>query len=216
MRTYDITEPLAPGMPTWPGEPGPRLRTIKAIGVEGEPARVSVLEIGTHCGTHIDAPCHLLQDAGGVETLPLDALVGPCQVVAIGGTSPIEPEQLKSVVTSGVRRVLLKTRRTASLGDQLTSGQFSALSPAAAHWLADAGLRLVGIDTPSVDPFDADPLDAHLILLRAGTVILEGIDLRAVPCGAYDLTALPLRLVGADGAPARVVLRSRPHPSCDS
>ncbi len=207
MTIYDVTVTLRDSMPTWDGEPGPTVRPIKRIGVDGEPAQVSLLTIGTHTGTHVDAPSHFIPGGPGVEALPLGALVGPCRVVDVGGARPIEPATLTRTA-SGARRVLLKTASGVLWSEPDFRRDFVALSAASAAWLVAHGVLLVGIDYLSVDPFDADPAAAHLTLLGAGIVVLEGLDLRAVPPGEYDLAALPLKLAGADGAPARVVLRS--------
>jgi arylformamidase len=207
MAIYDVTVPLRPGMPTWDGEPWPDLRPIKRIGVDGEAAQVSLLSLGTHCGTHIDAPAHFIPGGAGVESLPLAALVGPCRVVDVGAGPLIETEQLDRLAR-GARRLLLKTASGALWDDPAFRRDFVALAPTAADWLVTHGLLLVGIDYLSLDPYDADTAAAHLTLLGAGVVVLEGLDLRRVPPGEYDLAALPLKLTGADGAPARVVLRS--------
>jgi arylformamidase len=215
MAIFDVTVSLRAGMPTWDGEPGPEIRPLKQIGVDGEPARVSLLTMGTHCGTHVDAPAHFIPGAGGVEALPLDALVGPCRVVEVAAAPLIHPADLEPLAR-GASRLLLKTRSGALWDDPSFRRDFVALAPAAAAWLVAQGVLLVGIDYLSVDPYDAEPAAAHLTLLGAGIVILEGLDLRQVPAGAYDLAALPLKLAGADGAPARVVLRSShddPSPS---
>jgi arylformamidase len=208
MPIYDVTVPLRPDMPTWDGEPGPSLRPLKEIGVDGEPARVSLLTVGTHCGTHVDAPAHFIPGGPGVDGLPLEALVGPCRVVEVAATPLIEPADLVAAGASDTPRLLLKTASGHFWDNPVFRRDFVALSPAAAAWLVERRVLLVGIDYLSVDPYDAEPAGAHLTLLGAGVVILEGLDLRVVPPGPYDLAALPLNLIGADGAPARVVLRS--------
>jgi arylformamidase len=210
MAIYDVTISLRAGIPTWDGEPGPDCRPIKRIGVDGETAQVSLLTVGTYCGTHVDAPCHFIPGAAGVDSLPLDALVGPCRVVEIDrdvADRLIEPRHLERLAV-GARRLLLKTPSGAFWADPAFRRDFVALAPAAADWLVGQGVLLVGIDYLSVDPYDAEPAAAHLTLLGAGVVVLEGLDLRQVPPGEYDLAALPLKLAGADGAPVRVVLRS--------
>jgi arylformamidase len=207
MAIYDVTVTLRAGMPTWDGEPGPDCRPIKRIGVDGEPAQVSLLTLATHTGTHVDAPSHFIPGGATVEALPLDALVGPCRVIEIGGGPLIEPADLEAAPI-GARRILLKTASGDLWSDPDFRHDFVALSPASAAWLVAHGVRLVGIDYLSIDPYDADPAAAHLTLLGAGVVVLEGLDLREVPPDEYDLAALPLKLAGADGAPARVVLRS--------
>lgn len=210
-RLFDVTFPMRPGMPTWDGEPGLLIRPIKQIGVEGEPAAVSLISFGSHCGTHIDAPAHFVPGGAGVDQLPLNALIGPCRVAAVvpsaHGRALIEPADLDPAAL-GVERLLLKTPGGQFWADPAFRRDFVSLSGEAAAWLVRQGARLVGIDYLSVDPYDADPCIAHLTLLGAGVVVLEGLDLRAVPPGGYDLFALPLRLTDADGAPARVVLRS--------
>lgn len=207
MAIYDVTVTLRSGMPTWDGEPGPECRPIKRIGVDGEPAQVSLLTLGTHSGTHVDAPSHFIPGGGTVEALPLEALVGPCRVVEVGGGASIEPTALEPVA-AGAHRLLLKTASGHLWGEPEFRRDFVALSPESAAWLVAQGVLLVGIDYLSIDPYDAEPAAAHLTLLGAGVVVLEGLDLRGVPAGEYDLAALPLKVAGADGAPARVVLRS--------
>jgi len=208
MTVYDATVPLHEHLPTWDNEPPPVCRPIKEIGVDGESARVSVLTLGLHSGTHVDAPCHYIPGGAGVDVLPVEALVGPCRVVEVDSVRLIEPEHLNPEAV-GTERLLLKTGCGQLWDDPRFRRDFVALSPAAAGWLVQQGVRLVGIEYVSIDPYDADPAEAHLTLLAAGVVVLEGLDLRAVPPGEYDLAALPLKVVGADGAPARVVLRTR-------
>jgi arylformamidase len=207
MAIYDLTVTLRAGMPTWDGEPGPECRPIKQIGVDGEPAQVSLLTLGTHTGTHVDAPSHFISGGATVEALPLDALVGACRVVEVGVGTRVEVADLDRVAV-GARRLLLKTSSGGLWNEPEFRRDFVALSPESAAWLVAQRVLLVGIDYLSIDPYDAELAAAHLTLLGAGVVVLEGLDLRDVPPGEYDLAALPLKLAGADGAPARVVLRS--------
>jgi arylformamidase len=207
MAIYDVSVTLRAGMPTWDGEPGPECRPIKRIGVAGESARVSLLTVGSHTGTHVDAPAHFIAGGATVEELPLDALVGPCRVVEVRAAVLIEPTDL-APAARGARRLLLKTPSGGHWSEPEFRRDFVALSAGCAAWLVAQGVLLVGIDYLSIDPYDAEPAAAHLTLLGAGVVVLEGLDLRDVPPGEYDLAALPLKIAGADGAPARVVLRS--------
>ena len=208
----DVSIPLRPGMPTYPGEAGPSFSLLKAM-ADGDPADVSAVTMGLHTGTHVDAPCHFLPGAGGVESLPLDALLGPCEVLEVDADGDVTAAQLAAVL-DGRRpeRILLRTRnstgrRPAWSRDAFDPG-FAALQPEAARLLIERGVRLVGIDYLSVEPFAAHEPRTHLALLGAGVVIAEGLDLRRVPAGPYELLCLPIVMAGRDGAPARVLLRT--------
>jgi arylformamidase len=205
MPIYDITRTLQPGMPTWPGEPGPELRLIKEMAA-GHPADVSHLSLGVHTGTHVDAPGHFIPGGAGVETLSLDVLVGPARVVRIQHPGAIHVEELERAGLEGVERVLFRTRNSDEWSDAVFKDDFVYLDPAAARWLAGRETRLVGVDYLSVESFAAPEPLTHRTLLNAGLVIVEGLDLREIAPGDYTLCCLPLKLAGADGAPARAVL----------
>jgi arylformamidase len=205
MRIYDITRTLRPGMATWPGEPGPELTLIKEM-VAGHPADVSHLALGVHTGTHVDAPRHFIPGGAGVESLPLTTLIGPARVVSIADDRAIRVDELERAGLDGIERVLFRTRNSDEWSDAVFKEDFVYLEPDAAQWLASRGTRLVGVDYLSVESFAAAEPLTHRTLLAAGVVIVEGLDLREVPPGDYDLTCLPLKLAGADGAPARAVL----------
>jgi arylformamidase len=192
-------------MATWPGEPGPELTPIKQMS-EGDAADVSRLSLGVHTGTHVDAPGHFIPGGAGVESLPLTILVGPARVVYIEDEGAIRVQALEDAALDGIGRVLFRTRNGEQWSDREFQQDFVHLDPDAALWLANHGTKLVGVDYLSVDAFTAEEPRAHLTLLGAGVVILEGLDLRAVPPGDYLLCCLPLKLAGADGAPARTVL----------
>jgi arylformamidase len=213
MPIYDISVAIAPGeTPTYPGDPGIEVRSWSAI-ARGDRANVSVLNFGAHTGTHIDAPAHFIEGAPGVISLPLDALVGPGRVVELPADadavleSHVGPESLQ-----GATRVLFKTRNSAFWEDPRGRFRedFAYIEPAAARALVRAGVRLVGFDYLSVEKFGSEGFDTHLALLSAGVVIVEGLDLRAVGAGLYDLCCLPLKVAAGsgDGAPARAVLRT--------
>ena len=213
MRIYDISVPITPGeTPTYPGDPGLEVGAWSAI-ARGDRANVSVLNLGAHTGTHIDAPSHFIEGAPGISSLPLDALLGPARVVEIPadadavGESHVRPGSIQ-----GATRVLFKTRNSALREDP--RGQFredfAYIEPAAARALVAAGVRLVGFDYLSVEKFGSEEFETHLALLSAGVIIVEGLDLRAVGPGLYELCCLPLKLAAGsgDGAPARAVLRT--------
>ncbi len=206
MRYYDVTLPIRDGMPVYPGDPAVALRPHCAIAA-GAPFNVSVVTFGSHTGTHLDAPRHFFDDAGDLETIGFEALIGPARVIEVPGAGDIEAEALREIAGAPCRRLLLKTRNSSRPPADRFSPGYAGLTAEAAHLLAEAGLRLVGLDGPSADPSHATDYPAHRTLLQAGTAILEGLDLAAVLPGEYELLCLPLRLAGADGAPARVLLR---------
>ena len=183
--------PVRPGMVTYPGDPPVRLERVSSI-ADGAAANLSRLDFGVHSGTHVDAPLHFVDRAAGAEALPLDVLVGPC--VVVDGLDV-------TAVPAGVERVLFKTANSRLWERDEFSDDFVKLDGAAARTLVEAGVRLVGIDYLSIGDEEA-----HHTLLEAGVVAVEGLDLREVEPGEYRLVCAPLKLVGSDGAPARVLL----------
>jgi arylformamidase len=198
---YDISVPVDERLPSWPGDPTFSRRLVSAIAA-GVEANVSELRCGVHTGTHVDAPNHFIDGAGGIETLDLDALYGPALVADIGGADAIDEAVLAGLDLDGVERVLFRSRNGRLWEQDGFASEFVAITPGGARILVDHGVRLAGVDYLSVG--DAE---THRILLGAGIVCLEGLDLRVVPPGQYELFCGPVKLVGSDGAPARVVLR---------
>ena len=206
MKVYDISVPLRPDMPTYEGEPGPRLEFRKLLS-KGDSSTVSVLSLGSHTGTHVDAPSHFLDGAHGVEELPLDALVGSAYVAEFSGSTHITAADLDSMaIPADCQRLLFKTRNSDTWDDPEFHRDFIALASDAASKLVELGIRLVGIDYLSIERFRARPHEVHETLLAGGVVILEGADLRSVSAGSYLLVCAPLNVVGAEGAPARAFL----------
>lgn len=203
----DVTVPLVPGnVPLYPGD------TDLEVGLHqsrasGDPANVSRLVCSAHCGTHVDAPSHFLEGAAGIETVPLDALVGPAVVVdATGVTGHIDAGAVTALQPPpGTDRILFRTRNSRLWDRPRFTEDFVAMTSDGAQALVDLGVRLVGIDYLSIAPYD-DPVPTHEVLLRAGVVIVETLDLRAADPGPYQLICLPLLVPGADGAPARALL----------
>lgn len=207
----DISAPLRDDLPTWPGEDG-LVRELSADQSDGDPATVSHLSLGAHTGTHVDAPVHFLPDGEGLEAFDLDAFVGPVTVVDLSHASgEITADDLdRADVPAITSRLLVRTRNS---GWSATATEFDeryiALDRSAADWCVTRGLRLIGIDYLSIEPFDPGERGApvHRALLDASVAILEGLDLDGVEAGEYELAALPLRIPdGIDGAPARAVL----------
>lgn len=205
VKIYDLTVPIRPGMPVYPGDPDVEIELWQGI-QQGGQANVSLLRMGAHTGTHVDAPSHFYPGARGVDAIPLDVLVGPAVVVELAVPDAIAPGDLQVAMPPGTQRLLLKTRNSALWERTGFQEDFVYLTGEAARWLVDQGVKLVGIDYLSVDQTAASRPEAHLVLLGAGLVVLEGLDLEHVPPGRYTLMCLPLKVQGADGAPARAVL----------
>ena len=189
------------------------VRRVKSNLTKGDDATVSLLEMGAHTGTHIDAPSHFVLDGGGIEHLPLDALAGVATVADLTHIDgPIGAGDLESL-PHGVDRLIAKTRNSGwSKRDTEFRRDFVAFDESAAEWCVERGVQLVGIDYLSIEPFGAGELGhpTHKTLLEDGIVVLEGLDLDGVEPGAYFLVALPLLIPDGEGAPARVVLLDTP------
>lgn len=211
MQIFDISLTISPNMPIWPGDPLIELELIDSID-GGALANVSRLSASVHIGTHIDAPHHFMNDGRTVEQLPLEVLTGPCYVAQLpDGVEVITAEALDGIsLPKDVKRILFGTSNSRFWSRDETEFQkdFVAVTEDGAQWLVDHGLQLVGVDYLSVAPY-GDAVPTHRILLQAGVIVVEGLDLSAVPRGFYDLYCLPLKLLGAEGAPARAILIRR-------
>ncbi len=196
---YDVTVPIRSGMPGYEGDPPVRIAPHLSLAGR-DPVNVSVVELGSHAGTHVDAPRHLFKDGTSVDALALDVLVGPVRVVDKVGAARITAAGL-SADDLAVGRVLFKTRHN-------TGDPGGCLTPELAAACIAASVRLVGVDSISVDAAADQTLPVHRALLGAGIVLVEGLDLSRVPAGMYELFCLPLKIAEGDGAPARVALRS--------
>ena len=204
----DITVPMQSEMPVWPGTECIRLTPTKLL-EKGDSYNASRLDCDLHTGTHVDAPSHFLADGTTVETLPLDVLVGPAFVAHLLEVEYITPEDLADLnLPTDVKRLLLRTRNSELWATETTEFKkdFVALTPDAAQWIVDKEISLIGVDYLSVQRYSDDSI-THEILLGAGTVALEGLNLSDVQSGFYELICLPLRLVGAEASPARAILR---------
>jgi arylformamidase len=204
---YDVTVPISNDMPVWPTDPPVRL-TLKAHPSRdrSHTVRVTGIEMGSHTGTHIDAPWHFVEGGRKLDEIPLDQLVGPVTVYEIPSVRAIGRDELSSLTWINVERVLFKTENSRHWNDGRFYEEFVYLEPAGAEFLVEKGIRLVGIDYLSIDQFQSPQHPTHFVLLRKNVVILEGLNLSQIAPGNYQLTALPLNLKNADGAPARVIL----------
>lgn len=204
----DVTLPIHPGMVVYEGDPPVRITPAAAL-ARGDPANVSRLDLGSHTGTHVDAPRHFIAGGATVDQLPLAALLGPARVVECAH-GPIGPEIVAEALGAPRRpdpaRLLFKTGNSGLWGRGHFVRDYQSLTLEAAHALVEAGVVLVGVDYLSVERFGREH-PVHRCLLAAGVVILEGLDLGAVTAGWYELCCLPLRIREGDGAPARALLR---------
>ncbi len=197
----DVTLRISEQLPVWPGDP-----PVHVTRVSDDLPMLSGLSMSCHAGTHVDAPAHFLPGGAGVDVLPLDVLVGPAWVVRLVGQAPLTASMLAgAAIPTGTVRLLIRSDNSERVVGAFDP-DFVALAPDAAAWLLDHGIRLVGIDGPSIEAYDAPGDPVHRALLAAGVIIVENLALAGVAPGAYDLTCLPLRIAGCDGAPARVVL----------
>jgi arylformamidase len=202
---FDISPRISASTPVFPGDQPFQARFTWSID-EGAGVNVTAIQTTPHLGAHVDAPFHTEARGDFVDALTLERFVGPAWLVAVPPVPLIEPEQLPELDFRRAPRLLL---RTGSVEDrQRFPTRCSALSPRLVEHLAERGVVLVGIDTPSVDPLDSKTLDAHHALNRHGISNLEGLLLDDIPVGLYELIALPLRFAGLDASPVRAVLRT--------
>jgi arylformamidase len=209
VKIYDASLTVTPRMAIWPGNPGVEIERVKSL-EQGGSSNVSRLSLGVHTGTHVDAPVHFLPNGADVTALPLDVLTGEAYVVHLPDVSAISAEVLeRQPLPAGATRLLFRTRNSDlwARGDNEFSADFVALTEDAARWVVDHAIRLVGIDYLSIQRYK-DGTDTHRILLGAGVVVVEGLNLAHIVPGRYDFYCLPLKLLGADGAPARAILIS--------
>jgi arylformamidase len=208
-RYYDITLPYSAKLPAWPGEPKPIIKPHARI-VDGDDANVTRIDAAVHYGTHMDAPVHFIEGATGIDAIPVDVLIGVTLVVELVDVDIITaPDLIHMELPQKLDRILFKTKNS-DLWNNLEHEFYTdyvALSADAARFLVERGARLVGIDYLSVEPFeDNNGFATHKTLLGAGIILVEGLDLRAVTAGTYEIACLPMKTVNADGASARAVL----------
>lgn len=209
MKIYDITFPISDATPIYEGDPRAEIKTVNSL-AGGDAANVSQICCGVHTATHVDAPNHFVEGTKRVHELDLEKLVGDCLVLELDeNVMSIEPEHLENL--NGAERVLFKTRNS-KFWNEPEKGfrtDFTYISPEAARSLVNRQIKLVGIDYLSVEKFGSKDFATHITLLENETVIIEGLDLRKVSAGEYELICLPLKYIGGagDGAPARTILR---------
>lgn len=205
MKLIDVSVPLDAKLPTYPGNTPFSLEATQRM-AEGGSSNVSAIHMSAHAGTHVDAPRHFFDAGIGADALPLDMLIGRTRVVEVTSRR-VEAADLGAFDLSEDVRVLIKTHNSRLWGDPQFHADFVGVAESGARYLVDHGVKVVGIDYLSVEIYKAPGKPAHHILLGAGAIVIEGLNLRDVEPGIYDMFCLPLRVVGSDGAPARVVLR---------
>ena len=213
MQIYDVSVPLSSTTPTYPGDPGIEIKPWLSLATGGA-ANVSLINFGVHSGTHVDAPAHFIEGGAKIDSLPLEVLIGEAEVVEVANDTRVIDESFVVANCSGSsERILFKTRNSAFWNDNPRGFRedYTYIEPAAARRLAESGIKLVGIDYLSVEQFKSEHFETHHALLSRGVVIVEGLDLRAVSAGFYEIICLPLKISegSGDGAPARVVLRTK-------
>jgi arylformamidase len=207
LTIHDISLTITPTLPVWTGDPPVRLSQPSHL-ERGDICTITRLDISAHTGTHLDAPAHFIRGGSTVETLDLETLIGPALVVDASGYGHLTAAAFDALaIPAGVQRLLLRTDNSLrwQRGETAFAEDFIAIDPSGAAWLVERGVRLVGIDYLSVGPFD-NGVPTHEILLGAGVIAVEGLDLSAIDPGEYQLICLPVKIGGADGAPCRAVL----------
>jgi arylformamidase len=205
-RIYDVSLTLTSGAVVYPGNPEVRIELQQDM-TKGGSSNVSLLTMGSHSGTHVDAPKHMIPGGDGMDQVSLDVLMGPALLIEFADdVMAVTEAYLRQHPVSGQERVLLKTRNSRFIRERNFHKDYTYLAPDGAEYLASLGVRLVGIDYLSIEQFHSGHHRTHKTLLGLGIVIVEGLDLSTPSAGRYELRCLPLRLGDLDGAPARAVL----------
>jgi arylformamidase len=202
---WDISPAIATGIPVWPGDSEYSAETTWQI-ADGCPVKVSKITMSTHTGAHCDAPSHYDADGKAIDEVDLQTYIGACRVLHCIGVRQVEPQHIAAQLAGTPPRVLLRTYQNAP--QMRWDADFPSIHPATIDLLAQHSVRLIGIDSPSLDPQESKTLDCHLTVKRHQMAILEGIVLDEIAQGDYELIALPLKLAGLDASPVRAILRS--------
>ncbi|OZI17669.1 arylformamidase [Bordetella genomosp. 7] len=204
-RLWDISPPVSPDSPVFPGDTAYQQRWTWSLGGDC-PVNVSEIRMSPHIGAHADAPLHYRNGAAAIGAVPLEPYLGPCRVIHALDCGPlIRPEHLEHAAADLPPRVLVRTAEHAAV--HWWTDDFAAYAPHTIDWLAERGVMLIGLDTPSIDPASSKTLDSHHVILRRDMRVLENLLLDDVAEGDYELIALPLALAQADASPVRAVLR---------
>lgn len=207
-RWIDISVVIKSEMIHWPGDPAVRIRRMKNMET-GDKDNVSFIKMGSHTGTHMDAPLHFIKKEKGLDKMPLDAVIGPAKVLEIRDKHHIRAKELKSYSIKSGERIIFKTKNSSFWKTNVFQKGFVYIPVETAEYLASLKVSTIGVDYLSVGGYHKDGAKTHKILLKAGIWIIEGLNLYEVKSGAYDLICLPLKILNSDGAPARAIIRLR-------
>jgi arylformamidase len=201
----DVSVANGPSQHVYPGDPEPRIEPVRRL-VDGDPCNLSLLHMGSHTGTHVDAPYHFLADGPRLGEVPLDRMVGPCRVVDLRGCRAIDAAALRALDLGDGEILLCHTDNSAKWAAPAFQRDFVYVTADAADLLVSLGVRALGMDYLSIEEFGSADFPVHRRLLGAGIFVIEGLDLGRVAAGRYHLVCLPLKFPDLDGAPARAVL----------
>jgi len=205
----DVSVPLHTGMVHWPTDPPVHIERFADMN-HGAVCNVSKVDMCAHVGTHMDGLNLFIQDGAPLDTVPFDAVIGPCRVIEIKDADSVQPGELRKHKLRRGERILLRTRNSRRpWWDEDFDTRFIHISKDAAQHMVERNIRTIGIDYLSVGGYERDGVECHQVLLGAGVWIIEGLNLTKVKPGKYDLICLPVKIRNSDGAPARAVLRSR-------
>ena len=205
----DVTITLENGMVHWEGDPECKIFRYFELGVNDIPCNLTKIEMSAHTATHMDAMCHFVKDGIGMDEMPLEATIGPCRVIQMDVEDQIMPADLEGLGLQKGERIIFKTRNTTASWDLAPTfdKNFISISEAAGQVLADAGVMTVGVDYLSIGGWEKDGVEVHQVMLGAGIWVIEGLWLKEIEPGDYEMICLPLKIKGADGAPCRALLR---------
>jgi arylformamidase len=205
-KIYDVSLTMRSGMPVYPGDTAVNKEALHSM-ARGDSYNTSALSMGTHSGTHVDAPRHFIADGLTVDQVPSKVLVGTARLFQLSDVKRIDRAVMAALDLTGVSRLLIGTGNSELLKKDKFDPDYAFITGSAAQYIVDAGIRLLGFDYLSIEDFNARDCPAHHILLGTGVVIVEGLYLAGVPAGDYELFCLPIKIENSDGAPARVFLR---------
>ena len=205
----DVSVPLHTGMVHWPTDPPVQIERFADM-TKGAICNVSKVDMCAHAGTHMDGLNHFIKDGASLDTVPFDAVIGPCRVIEIKDADSVKPAELARHRLRRGERILLKTRNSKrAWWEEEFDPKFIHISKEAARHMVDRDIRTIGVDYLSVGGYQRDGVECHQVLLGAGVWIIEGLNLAKVKPGKYDLLCLPVKIRHSDGAPARAILKAR-------